>query len=235
MDDDTPESTPAEATEKPLLFWGLLALVVIVWGGFWWFTALGIREPEQRGQFGDMFGAVNSLFSGLAFACLVYAIVLQRKELALQREELRLTRQELIAQNRIIADQLRTWQDSHQLELTQAQALPVFVPVIAPSLPKNYNPKLQRVCYFRVGSAPAYDVVFEAEQKVRVETGPASMSHIDEGKRIWVVFHAVETGMALPDPLKFTIRFTSRTGYRGAANFRAEGPMHLDPAQPNPA
>ena len=42
-----------------------------------------------------MFGAINALFSGLAFGGVIYAILLQRKELALQREELALTRKEL--------------------------------------------------------------------------------------------------------------------------------------------
>jgi hypothetical protein len=233
MDDGLHEPTPAEATENPLLFWGLLALVVIVWGGFWCFTALGIEETEKRGQFGDMFGAANSLFSGLAFACLVYAIVLQRKELALQREELRLTRQELIAQNRIIADQLRTWQDSHQLELAESKAMPVFIPERVPGFPKGYAPKEQRVCYFRIGSFPAYNVSFESEENVTVFTGHRTLTHVEEGKRVWVVFNAVKTafGKVLPDPLDFTIRFTSRTGHSGSAKFRGAGSNHLEPAQ----
>ncbi len=49
----------------------------------------------DRGSFGDMFGAVNTLFSGLALAGVVYAIILQSRELALQREELSMTREEL--------------------------------------------------------------------------------------------------------------------------------------------
>lgn len=48
-----------------------------------------------RGQFGDTFGAINTFFSGLAFAGIIYTILMQRTELSLQREELRLTRQEL--------------------------------------------------------------------------------------------------------------------------------------------
>jgi hypothetical protein len=48
-----------------------------------------------RGQFGDLFGGVNALFTGLAFAGVIYTILLQRSELKLQREELRLTREEL--------------------------------------------------------------------------------------------------------------------------------------------
>ncbi len=49
----------------------------------------------SRAQFGDLFGGLNTLFSGLAFGGVVYAILLQRKDLELQREELKLTRQEL--------------------------------------------------------------------------------------------------------------------------------------------
>lgn len=50
---------------------------------------------SERGTFGDMFGAVNTLFSGLAFAGLIYTIYLQSNELSLQRDELKLTREEL--------------------------------------------------------------------------------------------------------------------------------------------
>ncbi len=42
-----------------------------------------------------MFGGLNSLFSGFAFARVIYAILIQRQELKLQREELRLQRQEM--------------------------------------------------------------------------------------------------------------------------------------------
>ena len=52
-------------------------------------------DIAASGQFGDMFGTVNALFSGLAFLGVIYAIVLQREELQLQRKELELTRKEL--------------------------------------------------------------------------------------------------------------------------------------------
>lgn len=54
-----------------------------------------IPDHTQRGTFGDMFGAVNSLFSGLALGGIIYTIFLQKKELALQRQELEETRKEL--------------------------------------------------------------------------------------------------------------------------------------------
>ena len=54
-----------------------------------------LPDWTTRGQFGDVFGAANALFSGLAFAGLIYAILLQREDLELQRKELEMTRQEL--------------------------------------------------------------------------------------------------------------------------------------------
>ena len=45
-----------------------------------------INNWEARSQFGEMFGSVNTLFSGLAFAGVIYTILLQRHELELQRE-----------------------------------------------------------------------------------------------------------------------------------------------------
>lgn len=47
---------------------------------------------EKMGQFGDMFGGLTALFSGLAFAGMITALVLQTKELGLQRDELKLSR-----------------------------------------------------------------------------------------------------------------------------------------------
>ncbi len=49
----------------------------------------------EQGQFGDQFGAINALFSGLAFAVLIGTIILQGRELKAQRKELKLTRQEM--------------------------------------------------------------------------------------------------------------------------------------------
>ncbi len=50
---------------------------------------------SDRGTMGDMFGAVNALFSGLAFATLLYTLQLQREEIKLNRTEITLNRNEL--------------------------------------------------------------------------------------------------------------------------------------------
>lgn len=49
---------------------------------------------QIRGTVGDTFGALNTLFSGLAFAGVIITIIMQRNELSLQRDEMIETRKE---------------------------------------------------------------------------------------------------------------------------------------------
>lgn len=86
------EQTGNEPTYRFLV--AAIAAVIILWAG----SGIALYALKERGTFGDMFGAVNALFSGLAFAALVYTINLQRTELRLQRLELSLTRAELEGQ-----------------------------------------------------------------------------------------------------------------------------------------
>lgn len=79
--------------------------VIAIWGlsfiGLFYFDSL-----SESGQFGDSFGSINALFSGLAFAILIYAMLLQKQELSLQRKELRLQREEMAASRRELAAQV---------------------------------------------------------------------------------------------------------------------------------
>lgn len=92
---------------------------------------------SNRAAFGSMFGAIGSLFSGLALAGVVYAILLQREELSLQRQELQLTRRELersaSAQeqsSQLLRDQLSLMRDSQERQLAAElrSSLPLFKP-----------------------------------------------------------------------------------------------------------
>lgn len=49
---------------------------------------LHLSHWQVKGQIGDTFGAINALFSRLAFAGLIITILLQREELKAQNEEL---------------------------------------------------------------------------------------------------------------------------------------------------
>ncbi|MDQ8037157.1 MAG: putative phage abortive infection protein, partial [Pedobacter sp.] len=63
---------------------------------------------SASGVFGDSFGVLTSLFSGLAFAGLIITIVMQRDELALQRQELNFTREEIKGQKEEMKSQNET-------------------------------------------------------------------------------------------------------------------------------
>lgn len=98
------ENWPYERQAKKVVWgivgvWGASALVIAVGAGF---------DVDKMGITGDAFGAINSLFSGLAFAGLIYAIFLQRDELKLQREELKDTREELKGQKTALQAQNHT-------------------------------------------------------------------------------------------------------------------------------
>ncbi len=88
---------PVNHDKSTASYWPLVILlftIAIIWFISGWF----LYSRQDRGTFGDMFGAVNALFSGLAFATLIYTIFLQKSELQLQRQELVLTRTELEGQ-----------------------------------------------------------------------------------------------------------------------------------------
>jgi hypothetical protein len=70
----------------------LIICVIALWVLLGFLPFYGIDNWTERAQLGDMFGVINSLFSGLAFAGVIYTIILQRKELSLQRKELKDTR-----------------------------------------------------------------------------------------------------------------------------------------------
>ena len=99
---ETEPTNPEE--KKSLLKWCIIifALVVGLRGFYWYVLAnynfINKEDWENRGLFGDMFGGINSLFSGLAFVGVIFAILMQRIELRLQREELKLQREVMNAQ-----------------------------------------------------------------------------------------------------------------------------------------
>lgn len=49
---------------------------------------------EKAGQFGDNFGVITSLFSGIAFSGVLITLLLQRDELKLQRNEIERSKEE---------------------------------------------------------------------------------------------------------------------------------------------
>lgn len=78
----------------------IVIVIILLWGISWYLIDRFVVSSDIKqistevvqGTFGDKFGAINALFSGLAFAGIIFTILLQRKELELQRNELEQTR-----------------------------------------------------------------------------------------------------------------------------------------------
>jgi Putative phage abortive infection protein len=101
---------PKEAKLKQPPWWPfyILALPIVASWLFWprflnFFPRL--QGTMENGQFGDSYGALNTLFSGMAFAALGYTMWMQRSELAETREILRSQKEEAEEQNRTLARQ----------------------------------------------------------------------------------------------------------------------------------
>lgn len=88
--------------KSKLVFESFIFYVIIVismWLLSWHLIDISTLKVTERGLLGDQFGLINSLFSGLAFAGIVYSINIQKKELNLQRNELKESRKEFQQQN----------------------------------------------------------------------------------------------------------------------------------------
>jgi hypothetical protein len=113
MSDTNKDSNSGENRFDLLIGIILFLVIVIVWYFSWQYidsnvyssNNMVVSDEQERGVFGDKFGAINSLFSGLAFAGIIFTIFLQKRELRLQREELTETRNEFIQQNQTLKKQ----------------------------------------------------------------------------------------------------------------------------------
>lgn len=111
------EDNNNEIKTSTLAWWivGVLLLSIIIVSS----TRLLLKDWQTSGTFGDTFGAVNAIFSGLAFLGIIYTILLQRSELVLQRNELELTRNELEGQKKEFEKQNETLSLQHETLIHQ--------------------------------------------------------------------------------------------------------------------
>ena len=55
--------------------------ILVLWGVSAFIIVYTIDASDRRAEFGDMFGAVNALFSGFAFAAFIVTLWMQRQEI----------------------------------------------------------------------------------------------------------------------------------------------------------
>ncbi len=83
---------------KTIFVVAVCIVIVICVSYFLLFYFIVPVNMEKRGQFGDMFGFIGALFSGLAFAGLIVTMLQQREDLQNQKDEIQLQRKDLEAQ-----------------------------------------------------------------------------------------------------------------------------------------
>src|SRR5262245_58800914 len=114
------DSRPVEK----LVWLGLMAsLVFFAWAIFPYL--LPIPPSSAAGQFGDSYGALNTLFSGLAFAFLGFTLWQQREEIRLQKIDVEQNQQLIRGQQEELKKQNETL-SQQQFESTFFQMLSLY-------------------------------------------------------------------------------------------------------------
>ncbi len=92
-------NSTTENKRKTWWLWLLYPSAFAIWASAQWLVPnLFQLAPNETWEFSDKIGAINALFTALAFAGVIHTVVMQREELELQRGELTLTRAEIAAQ-----------------------------------------------------------------------------------------------------------------------------------------
>jgi hypothetical protein len=134
-------------------FWGIFLFlgVFVLWFASWGAIDFLVAEETNRGTFGDKFGAVNALFSGLAFAGLIVTILLQREELHETQEAVKNQTKEFEKQNETLA--LQRFENSFFNMLSQHNEMVSLMSEYAPGGNRigkaviiNYVCELKRLC-----------------------------------------------------------------------------------------
>jgi hypothetical protein len=114
-----------------LLFMAIVFFVSVVWVAYGLFADEILNNfskvrniilneeqtPWDRGDFGDYFGSLNTIFAGLAFAGVIWAIILQKRELALQRQEVKNSVEAQRDSAKSLADQIQEMRKQNELQL----------------------------------------------------------------------------------------------------------------------
>jgi hypothetical protein len=193
------------------LFPKLIATGVVIWVGATLAIYFAFPNWETRAQFGEMFGAVSALFSALAFAGVIYAVILQRQDLSMQREEMELSRKELAAQNQLISAQLTTMQESFAFERHKEilSSEPLFV------FTGGANMQREKTCKFRNAGAPITDITIEAPSTIRVQFQPTRL--LDRGQEASLTLTLLD-GSEVPD-VPIAMSYTDRLGSQQIRRF----------------
>ena len=165
------------------IFLGTTMVIVLLWT----LTPFVIPRltTDDVGKFGDMFGATNALFSGLALVGAVYAILLQREELLEQRREFERQTEQFRLQNELL---------SKQIEAAESQARAAAIRETLATLP-----------FFRFRSG-SFNLDTEGFKFTNVGSDVFQTTFYVEGGREYHVKHTHEEAWRRDEIAEVTIR-----------------------------
>lgn len=148
-----------------LFIWTCVAITVVcvIYG-------IIIYRLNDKGLFGDMFGALTAWFSGLAFAGIIYTILQQRTELKYQRDELQLTRQEFKTQNETLRKQ--RFENTYFNLISQHNKTieGLLLQEIKPTQPNDFKYDTFRHAHRLLNDIAFSEIILFKSQRGRVET-----------------------------------------------------------------
>jgi len=77
-----------KTTDSLWMFVVFILVILLLWVASWILIAKYLPDWQTRSSFGQMFGVTNTLFSGAALAGVIFALLLQRRELEMTRQAL---------------------------------------------------------------------------------------------------------------------------------------------------
>jgi hypothetical protein len=158
--------------ERSLFFW-VVGLWFAYLGVLAWIPA-GRLLTGNAGTFGDSFGGLNTLFTGLAFAGLLLSLRDQRKDLEIQAAVLQLQLDELTTQGKALENQNLELRRSAEAQSNQVKALQ-----LSADAQERAAVALERSAAAQVRAA---DIAVESEKLRAVQVALAGMGTHGSGQ-----------------------------------------------------
>lgn len=226
------KKTTEEHLKSPLVpwwFWALAAGIVLLWAlgpqvvRLWmgWMEAGGgdaAAAAAGAGTFGDQFGAINTLFSGLAFLGVLVSLWIQGREFRHQLEEMRVNAQEMQTQSKIYDEQLKMLRRQndllgHQLINAQVQerlAAQPFLVIMPGKVDFQFDVKVQNDGATVYGVEITSPESFEDNDKITIAT--LANGRVCE-RRLLLDMDKVKTAVHLH------VQYVTRLGMSGRESF----------------
>ena len=127
MNSSDSQNNKKESLFDKLWFLSIIFIVLIVIILIMWDYIPGRLAKDftlaNKGLFGDSYGSVNALFTGLAFAALICTLLLQQRAIHLQRKDYLATLDEMRISSEEMTKQTKNQKDQNNIQIKQNQLL----------------------------------------------------------------------------------------------------------------